>query len=82
MEHSISELYSVLMEAEEAIPAVVYNYMQEEDFLKIDNTPELQLVYWSEIIQRLHACSATTLLRLKKGTLGTLCCEFNYVARI
>lgn len=66
MEHSISELYSILMDAEESIPGVAYKFIKDEDFLKIDNIPESQLVYWSEIIQRLHACSATTLLRLKK----------------
>ena len=66
MEHSISELYSVLLDAEESIPGVVYKFLKDEDFLKIDNIPESQLVYWSEIIQRLHACSVTTLLRLKK----------------
>lgn len=66
MNHSISELYSILLDVEESIPAVAYKYIPEEEFFKIDNTPEFQLVYWSEIIQRLHACSATTLLRLKK----------------
>ena len=54
------------MDAEESIPGVAYKFIKDEDFLKIDNIPESQLVYWSEIIQRLHACSATTLLRLKK----------------
>ena len=66
MEHSISVLYSILMDAEESIPKVAYKFIKDEDFLKIDNIQESQLVYWSEIIQRLHACSATTLLRLKK----------------
>lgn len=66
MEHSISELYSILLDVEESIPGVVYKFIKDEDFRQIDNIPESQLVYWSEIIQRLHACSATTLLRLKK----------------
>ena len=66
MGHSISELHSILLNVEESIPGVVYKFTKDEDFLKIDNIPESQLVYWSEIIQRLHACSATTLLRLKK----------------
>ena len=54
------------MDAEESIPGVAYKFIKDEDFLNIDNIPESQLVYWSETIQRLHACSATTLLRLKK----------------
>jgi hypothetical protein len=62
----LSDLYTILIEVENAIPAVIYNYTSEEDFLKIDNIPEFQLVYWSEAIQRLHACSSTTILRLKK----------------
>jgi hypothetical protein len=66
LEHSISKLYSVLMDVEESIPGIVYKFIPSEDFLKINNIPESQLIYWSEIIQRLHACSATTLLRLKK----------------
>jgi len=66
MEHSISVLYSIMLDAEESIPGVAYKFIKDEDYLKIDNIQESQLVYWSEIIQRLHACSATTLLRLKK----------------
>jgi hypothetical protein len=54
------------MDVEESIPGIVYKFIPSEDFLKINNIPESQLIYWSEIIQRLHACSATTLLRLKK----------------
>lgn len=54
------------MDAEESIPGVAYKFISDEDFLKIDNIQESQLVYWSEIFQRLHACSSTTLLRLKK----------------
>jgi hypothetical protein len=66
MKPCISELYSILLGVEESIPGVVYKFTKDENFQEIDNISESQLVYWSEIIQRLHACSATTLLRLKK----------------
>lgn len=62
----LSDIYTVIIEVENALSAVVYNYISEEDYQKIDNIPELQLVYWSEIIQRLHICGATTIQRLKK----------------
>lgn len=66
MQHSLSDLYSVLLEAEGGLTQVVYKYTSEDDFAKIRNIPEMQLVYWGEIISRFHACSATTVVRLRK----------------
>jgi hypothetical protein len=62
----LSTLYSVITEVEEAMPAVAYKFTSAEDFLKAASIVESQLIYWGEIIQRLHICSATTVLRLKK----------------
>ena len=66
MKHSLSDLYAVLDEVNDHISKVAYNFLPKEEFMKIDNVEEMQLVYWSEIIQRFHICSATSLLRVKK----------------
>lgn len=63
---SLSDLYSTIIELESCLAKVAYKFTPEEDFSKIRSVEELQLVYWSEIIQRLHVCGATTVLRLKK----------------
>jgi hypothetical protein len=62
----LSPLYNILMHVEEAIHGVSYKYTKEEDYLKITSLQESQLVYWSEIIQRVHICGSTSILRLKK----------------
>ncbi len=54
------------MDVEPNIRGVVYNYTSGEDFLKIDSIAEMQLVYWSEIVQRMHVCAATSIKRVKK----------------
>jgi hypothetical protein len=66
MENLLSDLYTILYEVENYIAKPVYKFLPEEDFKKIDTVEESQLVYWSEIIQRFHICSATSLLRIKK----------------
>ncbi|MCP4986953.1 MAG: hypothetical protein GY928_13150 [Colwellia sp.] len=66
MENSLSYIYSVLVEVDGYISKVAYKFIPEEQFKKIDNIPEMQLVYWSEIIQRFHISNATSLLRVKK----------------
>lgn len=65
-EIQISPLYNVILELEPKIRGVAYNYTAPEDFLKIDSIEEMQLVYWSEIIQRMHVCAATSIKRVKK----------------
>lgn len=65
-EIQISPLYNVILELEPKICGVAYNYTDHEDFLKIDSIEEMQLVYWSEIIQRMHVCAATSIKRVKK----------------
>ena len=65
-EIQISPLYNVILELEPKIRGVAYNYTNPEDFLKIDSIEEMQLVYWSEIIQRMHVCAATSIKRVKK----------------
>lgn len=62
----ISALYSHLLEIENAIPAVAYKFTPDEEYLKLINISEIQLLYWGEIIQRLHICSSTTIFRLRK----------------
>ncbi|MGV8733020.1 MAG: hypothetical protein ACWA7D_00055 [Pseudomonas asiatica] len=62
----LEDMYSSMVEIEGCIAKVCYKFTSEEDFSKIDNIAELQLVYWSEMIQRLHISGATTILRLKK----------------
>lgn len=63
---NLSDLYSAIIELENCLAKVAYKFTPEEEFSKIRSIEELQLVYWSEIIQRLHVCGATTVLRLKK----------------
>jgi hypothetical protein len=63
---NLSELYSAITELESCLATVAYKFTPEEEFSKIRSIEELQLVYWSEIIQRLHVCGVTTVLRLKK----------------
>jgi len=62
----ISALYSHLLEIENAIPAVAYKFTPDDEYLKLSNIAEFQLLYWGEIIQRLHICSSTTIFRLRK----------------
>jgi hypothetical protein len=62
----LSPLYSLILDVEPKIQGVVYNYTSAEDFLKIDSIAEMQLVYWSEIVQRMHVCAATSIKRIKK----------------
>jgi hypothetical protein len=65
-EPQLSPLYSVILDVEPKIRGVVYNYTSGENFLKIDSIAEMQLVYWSEIVQRMHVCAATSIKRIKK----------------
>ncbi|MGP9765448.1 hypothetical protein ACT3UM_06935 [Halomonas sp. AOP13-D3-9] len=62
----LSDLYSSIVELEGYLAKVSYKFTPEEEFLKIRSVEDLQQVYWSEVIQRLHVCGATSLLRLKK----------------
>lgn len=62
----IEKMYSSMIEAESCIAKVCYSFMPTEEFVKIKTMEESQLIYWSEIIQRLHISGATTVLRLKK----------------
>ncbi|MBQ4844574.1 hypothetical protein [Pseudoalteromonas sp. MMG005] len=66
IEENLSDLYSAIIEIESCLAKVAYKFTAEEDFSKVRSIRELQLVYWSEIIQRFHVCGATTILRLKK----------------
>lgn len=63
---NLSDLYSAIVDLESCLAKVAYKFTSEEDFSKIKSIEEMQLVYWSEIIQRLHVTGATTVLRLKK----------------
>lgn len=62
----LSPLYNVVLELDQRIRGVAYNYTSEQDFLKVDSIEEMQLIYWSEIIQRIHVCGATSIKRVKK----------------
>lgn len=62
----LSELYTAIVELENCLVKVAYKFLPDEGFSKLDSIEEMQLVYWSEMIQRLHICGATTILRLKK----------------
>jgi len=62
----LSPLYSVVLELDQRIRGVAYNYTSEQDFLKVDSIEEMQLIYWSEIIQKMHVCGATSIKRVKK----------------
>jgi hypothetical protein len=62
----LSPLYNVLLDVEPKIRGVAYKYTSQEDFRKIKSVEEMQLVYWSEIVQRMHVCAATSIKRAKK----------------
>ncbi|MDH5978543.1 hypothetical protein AB6C72_23615 [Vibrio splendidus] len=66
MDEKLESAFKLLNNVDKKIARVGYKYQSIEDFAKIDNVEELQLVYWSEMIQRYHFSCATTLLRLKK----------------
>lgn len=66
MREEIEHLYSELKAFESAIEGISYNFTPPSDFRKIVSLEESQLVYWSEIVQRLHASSATSIFRLIK----------------
>jgi hypothetical protein len=66
MIEELAPYYSLLEEAAAGLSGVVYKYTTEDEFTKITSIPELQLVYWSEMVQRLHACACTSILRMKK----------------
>jgi len=55
-----------VLELDQRIRGVAYNYTPDQDFLKVDSIEEMQLIYWSEIIQRIHFCAATSIKRVKK----------------
>jgi len=65
-EPQLSPLYSLILDVEPKIKGVAYNFISAEDFLKIDSIAEMQLVYWSEIVQRMHVFAATSIKRIKK----------------
>lgn len=48
------------------VGGIQYKYTTADEFKAIKEIGESQLVYWCEMIQRLHACSATSLLRIDK----------------
>ena len=62
----LSPIYNVILEVDKAMSGVVYSPMPLEEFQKIKNLQDLQFIYWSEIIQRMHICRATSIKRLKK----------------
>ena len=62
----LSPLYSVVLDLDEKIRGVAYNHTPENDFLKVRSIEEMQLIYWSEIVQRMHVCAATSIKRVKK----------------
>jgi hypothetical protein len=68
MSHTIqlSPLYNVLADLEPVIRGVAYKYTPEDDFRAIYSLEEMQLVYWSEMLQRMHVCAATSIKRIKK----------------
>ncbi len=62
----LSPLYSIVLELDKKIRGIAYNYTSEQDFLKVDSVEEMQIIYWGEIIQRMHVCGATSIKRVKK----------------
>ncbi|ENU79711.1 hypothetical protein F975_02340 [Acinetobacter sp. ANC 3789] len=62
----LSDLYSIIIEIESNLARVCYKFTPIDEFEKIDVIDKMQLIYWSEIIQRLHLSGVTTILRLKK----------------
>lgn len=65
-EIQISPLYNVILELEPKIRGVAYKFIDQDDFLKISSIEEMQLVYWSEMVQRMHICAATSVKRVKR----------------
>lgn len=63
---SLSSLYSYIVELESYFAKVVYKFTPNDEFSAKKSIKELQCVYWSEIVQRLHVCGVTTVLRVKK----------------
>lgn len=59
-------LYDIVLQVEPKLRAVEYKFTPLKNFCRIDSIDELQLVYWGEIVQRLHACGATSIMRFKK----------------
>lgn len=62
----LSPLYSVVLTLDEMIRGVAYNFTPDEDFLKVDSIAEMQIIYWGEMMQRVHICAATSIKRVKK----------------
>jgi hypothetical protein len=62
----LTPLYNIVLQLEPKIRGVAYKFTPLKDFCRIDSIDELQIVYWGEIVQRLHACGATSLMRFKK----------------
>jgi hypothetical protein len=62
----LSPFYNVLIDLEPAIKGVAYKFTPENAFRKIDSVEEMQLVYWSEMLQRMHVCASTSVKRIKK----------------
>lgn len=62
----IDEIISLLKDIDNYFSKVSYKFMDEDEFKKLADIKKVQLIYWSEIIQRLHIVCATTLLRMKK----------------
>lgn len=65
-EPQLSPIYSVLVEIEPKLLGVGYNFTTTEDFSVIDSIAEMQMVYWCEMVQRMHICASTSLKRVKK----------------
>ena len=61
-----SKIYEALKVLDESLLTVNYKYMEEEGFSKLESVQDLQQIYWSEIIQRLHVFSCTSVKRLRK----------------
>ncbi|MDF4637952.1 hypothetical protein P3393_23360 [Vibrio parahaemolyticus] len=66
MSKVLSEIYSFLDDLDSKLPKVVYKFQPHSEFEKLKDPKSVQFIYWSEIIQRYHITSSSTILRLKK----------------
>ena len=62
----LSPPYTIVVRTDAAFRGVCYKIISNEEFLQIHSREKSQLVYWSEIVQRMHVCAATSVKRIKK----------------
>jgi hypothetical protein len=62
----LSPVYNAVLTLESGIRGVGYRYMPEDEFRTLNSVSDVQFVYWNELVQRLHACAATSIRRAKK----------------